>query len=173
MITLTVIGIPASQGSKNAYVNKHTGRAVIVDGTSKTARTKLAEWRRAVADAAREWLTANPQQPLAEPLHVTISFRFPATASDPYRYWHCVTPDASKVLRSTEDALVDGGLLQDDRWICKLVVTKRFVWADESPGCTIEVVSLAGEEFELRQSRKERAAAARRAPSLQTEALPL
>src|SRR5690349_10366387 len=101
VIRLEVIGIPAPQGSKTRMPN-----GALVDGTSATGRMKLIEWRRAVADAARLYIAENAQPPLAGPVQLDVLFRFPATKSDPYRHHHATMPDASKVLRATEDALV-------------------------------------------------------------------
>lgn len=154
---LEVIGIPAPQGSKTRMPN-----GAMVDGTSTTGRIKLVEWRRAVADAGRAELARNPRPPFSGPTAITISFRFPTVASDPYRCWHATAPDGSKILRATEDALVHAGVLSDDRILSKIAISKRYVNDSELPGCTVEVVSLASEEEALRKSRKERATRARR-----------
>lgn len=154
---LDVIGIAAPQGSKTRMPN-----GAMVDGTSATGRMKLVEWRRAVADAARAELAARPRPPFAGPTAITISFRFPTVASAPHRFWHATNPDTSKILRSTEDALVHAGLLSDDRILCKVSVTKRYVRDDELPGCTIEITSLVGDEEAIQDLRKQRARAQRR-----------
>jgi crossover junction endodeoxyribonuclease RusA len=41
--------------------------------------------------------------------------------------WHTTRPDLSKLIRSTEDALTDAGLIHDDARICWLTVTKAEV----------------------------------------------
>lgn len=157
---LEVIGIPAPQGSK---VKMPTG--AMVDGTSTTGRAKLAEWRRAVADAGRTELARNPRPAFTGPTKIDISFRFPPTQSDPYRFWHCVAPDASKILRATEDALVHAGVLSDDRILSSIKLTKRYVNDGELPGCTVEIVSLASDEADIREMRKQRARARRQKAS--------
>jgi Holliday junction resolvase RusA-like endonuclease len=156
-VRLEVIGLAAPQGSKTRMPN-----GAMVDGTSTTGRAKLVEWRRAVADAGRAELARNPQPPYQGPTAIVISFRFPTVASDPHRYWHATNPDASKILRSTEDALVHAGVLADDRILSKISITKRYVNDNELPGCTVEITSLESEEAEMKESRKQRAQRARR-----------
>jgi Holliday junction resolvase RusA-like endonuclease len=172
-VELEIIGIPAPQGSKTSYYNPKLKRAVTVEGTSKSGRIAHAEWRRAVADGCRDYLADHPQQPMTGPLEVQVSFRFPIVASDKYRYWHAVQPDIDKLERSTLDALKIGGLIRDDAAVAKVTKSKRYLIGDESPGCTLKVTSLADEEQQIRESRKERAAQARRRPSMAMEALPL
>lgn len=155
---LDVIGIPAPQGSKTRMPN-----GAMLDGTSTTGRAKLVEWRRAVADAGRAELAANPRPPFAGPTAITISFRFPKVKSDPHRFWHATMPDCSKILRATEDALVSAGVLSDDRILCRITVTKRYVNDSELPGCTVELESLEADEEQIRELRKQRAREARAA----------
>lgn len=168
ILAFDVIGLPAPKGS---FVRMPNGATVM--GTSKTGRRKLVEWERAVADAARAYLADNPQQPITGPFAITIAFRFPPSKSDPYRYWHAIKPDIDKCARLTLDSLKLGGLIGDDCAACKLTASKRFTIGDESPGCTIEIEPLADDEAELREGRKQRAAAARRGPSMEMQALPL
>lgn len=152
MIELEVIGIPAPQGSKTRMPN-----GAMVDGTSATGRAKLSEWRRAVADSARAWLTDNPQGPLSGPVELWVSFRFPATKSDPYRHLHASKPDVDKIARSTCDALVHAGLLVDDSRICDLHITKRWCDTDQMPGATVKVNDLTVIEHLERGLRKQAA----------------
>lgn len=159
-LTLEVIGLPAPKGS---FVRMRNGATVM--GTSKTGRAKLVEWERAVSDAARAYLTDNPQQPIAGPFAITICFRFPATKSNPHRHWHAVKPDVDKCARLTLDALKLGGLILDDCGACDLRAWKRYVKGDESPGCTIELRPLQMDEDAIQQVRKDRARLARKAAS--------
>lgn len=175
-IHLVIVGLPAPQGSKVRMPNGAT-----VDGTSKTGRANLAAWREAVRKACRDHLEANPARPLAEPVRVEIHFRFPPTASDPYRFWHASTPDIDKTIRSTFDSLVHGGLLADDRFVCDVRATKTYVspWRDEhgrevAIGCDLIVEPLGEQEAATRETMKARAAdarkAARRQPAAETQA---
>jgi crossover junction endodeoxyribonuclease RusA len=64
------------------------------------------------------------------PLHLQLEFRLPMPASRPKRMrdagtaWHTTKPDLSKLIRATEDALTDAGLIRDDARICALRVSK-------------------------------------------------
>jgi crossover junction endodeoxyribonuclease RusA len=125
-VVLEVLGVPAPQGSKTGFVRG--GHVRMVEGTSKTGRAKHAAWRGAVADAARGAWGAQP--PLDGPLVLSITFRLPMPASRPKRarvagmVWHTTKPDLSKLIRATEDALTDAGVIRDDARICQLTVTK-------------------------------------------------
>lgn len=164
MIRLFVNGVPYPQGSKTAYVRGN--RAVLVDGTTKTARAGHQAWRQAVASAARDWLAANPQAPLAEPVRVTMRFVFPPVASDPYRHLHMTKPDCDKLVRSVFDALTSAGLLADDRFVAHLAAAKEYTFDNEPVGCEITVESMATVDAEVRDTRKRAAAAAKRRAKL-------
>lgn len=151
---LEVVGLPAPQGSKRVFINKATGRPVMKESSDK----KVDAWREAIAHTVRDYLERLPAPPMTGPLSVRLSFRFPAVASDPHRYWHAVRPDIDKITRSTLDGLTYSGLIADDSVISKLAILKRYVVADETVGCTIEIENLAGEEAEIRETRKQRAA---------------
>jgi Holliday junction resolvase RusA-like endonuclease len=172
-MNIDIVGLPAPQGSKSGYYNKTTGRVVMVEGKSKTGRAAVASWRDAVTDACRRQLEQFPASPMTGPLAVTMLFRFPPTKTDPYRFWHAVKPDLDKLVRSTFDALKLGGAIADDSMISKLTTVKRFINGREAAGCSINIESLAGQEAEIRESRKQRAAMARRSAAPQMEALPL
>lgn len=161
---LEITGLPAPQGNKTAYLNKATGRPVIVEGKGP-GRLAVQAWREAVGETCRAELERHPQSPLTGPLAITIRFRFPPTKSDPYRFWHSTKPDLDKLVRSTFDALKLGGVIADDSMICKLTALKRYINGSETAGASIEIESLATEESSHRERRKERAAAARRAPA--------
>lgn len=171
---IEVVGLPAPQGSKTGFYNPTINRVQMTDGPKNSpGRVALDSWREAVGEAARRRLEELGVPPMTGPMAITIAFRFPPTKSDPYRFWHATKPDLDKLARSTFDALKYGGAIADDSMICKLTTLKRYINGTETAGCSITLESLAGEEFEIRQSRKERAAAARRAPSRQSAALPL
>jgi Holliday junction resolvase RusA-like endonuclease len=158
-IRLEVHGIPSPQGSKSAFVRK--GRAVMIEGSSASGRTAHAAWRQAVATAARDFLTENPRPPIDEPVELIADFRFPATASDPYRRRHTVKPDLDKLVRSTCDALVSGGLLRDDTLIYRVHTSKVFAVDDEWVGAEICIGAHGGAEALERESRKQLAAVRR------------
>jgi Holliday junction resolvase RusA-like endonuclease len=156
-ITLQVVGVPASQGSKTRMPN-----GAMVEGSTAKARAALKSWRTAVADAARLFLAENPRPPIAEPVMLIQEFRFPPVASDPYRTFVATTPDASKIQRSTEDALVHGGLLADDRFIVSWSGVMRYAAEGEAVGVTLSLELLGEMERKRRDERKASAAEARK-----------
>lgn len=112
MITFTVYGMPAPQGSKKFVGTTKTGRGLLVESSKK-----VKPWRQDVLAAAidaREKLGA--LCPLDGPLLVSMVFTLPKPASAPKkrRTWPDKKPDVSKLARSTEDAISDSGLWVDD-----------------------------------------------------------
>ena len=144
--------------------------AVVVEGKGP-GRLAVQAWRTAVAETCRAHLEDHPGPPMIGPIAMTIRFRFPPVASDKYRFWHTTKPDLDKLVRSTFDALKLGAVIGDDSSICKLTTVKRYVNDSETAGASISIESLAAEESEVRETRKQRAAMARRPKVLQTESL--
>jgi crossover junction endodeoxyribonuclease RusA len=91
-----------------------------------------------------------------------IVFRFPLPGSDKYRTLHCVKPDLSKIIRSTEDAVVDAGILRDDSLVCSVRADKFYCHGDATPGATIAIHELGDFETSNRARLKELAKEARR-----------
>ena len=127
VIDFDVLGVPAPQGSKTGILRNGTVR--MLEGRTAAQRVKHRSWRGAVAEAAR--VEADRLSgPLDGALALSIDFRLPMPASRPKRVrelgeaWHKTRPDLSKLIRSTEDALTDAGLIADDARICGLNVTK-------------------------------------------------
>lgn len=129
IVSFHVLGVPAPQGSKSAVVRG--GHAVVIEGASKGQRDRHRNWRSAVAEAARDALSTHGlTAALDGPLHLTVTFRHPMPASRPKRIrehgtaWKTSAPDASKLLRATEDGLQAGGLIADDARLAEIVVRK-------------------------------------------------
>ncbi len=129
---------PQPQGSK-----RHVGKGVMVESCKN-----LKPWRYLVQQAA-----AGLNHPtILGPVSLSCVFLFPRpkshyTSKGALRSsapsFHAVKPDGSKCLRSTEDALVDAGLLQDDARIAISSFTKRYCTPDEKPGALITIIPLA------------------------------
>ena len=130
-VRFDVVGLPKPQGSKVAFINKATGHAGMKEASERGQRA----WRGVVALAARDACDNGPvgMTPFDGPLGLTILFRLPCpkARAEKAPCWHIVSPDLSKLLRSTEDGLVDGGLIVDDRLICS-----TRMWAIEVVGWT-------------------------------------
>ena len=139
MITFTVAGMPpAPQGSK-----RWVGGSRMIESSKN-----VKPWRFLVQQAA----VALNQPTITGPVSLSCIFLFPrpkshyttkGTLKPSAPTYHSVKPDGSKCLRSTEDALVDAGLLQDDARIAISSHTKRYTTPSEHPGAIITIIPLA------------------------------
>lgn len=137
-ITFTVAGMPpAPQGSK-----RHVGNGRMIESSQN-----VKPWRYLVQQAA----VTLKQPTITGPVAFSCVFLFPrpkshystkGTLKPSAPTYHSVKPDGSKCLRSTEDALVDSGLLQDDARIAISTYTKRYVVGPEQPGAIITIIPL-------------------------------
>jgi Holliday junction resolvase RusA-like endonuclease len=157
-LILTVIGLPAPQGSKTRMPN-----GAMVEAASKSGRDNLRSWRDSVITACRE-CPERPDTPLDEPVRVVVDFLFPASKSKPYRHYHAQKPDLDKLVRATLDAVRLGGLIADDALVCNLAASKRWCSVGEVPGARIKVVPWGADEAYFAGARKEAAAELRKRP---------
>jgi crossover junction endodeoxyribonuclease RusA len=141
VIELRVYGIPAPQGSKSAFVRG--GKAVVVEGGSRSGRASHVAWRQAVATAARDWQATHSQPLLDEPVALEVTFRMPKPRSVPkYRLWPRSKPDLDKLIRSILDAL-SGVLIRDDAVVVQLAAEKCY---GDPPGAQITLFPLGAKE---------------------------
>lgn len=138
-IAIRVPGIPQPGGSKRAFRNPHTGGIVVLDDNRKAAG-----WKERVALAARQ---AYAGEPLTCPLRVDVTFwamrprghygsgRNAERVKPSAPLMPATKPDATKLWRSTEDALT-GIVWRDDAQIVTQVVRKRY---GVGPGVEIQV----------------------------------
>ena len=143
-VALQVYGTPAPQGSKK-FVGMHGGRGVMVESSKK-----VKPWRQDVKAAARELLdkSGGPAFDSAVVVRMVFTVAKPKSAPKRTRTWPRTKPDLSKLARSTEDALVDAGLLRDDSLIVDYGrLAKVYPGEDpealESPGVRIQITALA------------------------------
>ena len=120
MISFYVQGEPAPQGSKR-FVGIHNGKGRMIESSKK-----VKPWREAVYWAAIEAKSKTAiVMPMDGPLAVVMVFALPKPTSvrraQPDR-----KPDLSKLVRSTEDALVDAGLIADDARIVVCLASKIY-----------------------------------------------
>lgn len=143
MIRIVVLGSPAPQGSKSYKGQSKAGHAIMVESSKK-----VRPWRQDVKAEAERVMAS--RRPLDGPLVAVMTFTLPKPTSAPKtrRTWPCRKPDASKLLRSTEDALTDAGVWADDARAVTVVAHKRYPNEGENalhaPGVVIEVYA-AGE----------------------------
>lgn len=145
MLTITVIGCPAPQGSKKFVgVSKRTGRGIMVESSKR-----VKPWRESVKYAALE-AVANGQG-ITGPVSLDITFTLPKPKSAPERSrtWPDKKPDLSKLIRSTEDSLTEAGVFEDDARIVECSCRKAFPGehpdALHVPGAVIRVSSIAAQ----------------------------
>lgn len=132
LVEFEVIGIPAPQGSKKAFVAN--GRAMM-----KESSGGHAAWRNLVAQAAHDIAGHDDiPAPFDGPLGVSIEFRFPMPKSRSKtqraagRIAKTTAPDTSKLVRCVEDGLQAAGLIVDDARFCAI------------EACKVEVVGWTG-----------------------------
>lgn len=138
-IEVRVYGSPAPQGSKKFVGLNKAGRGIMVESSKK-----VRPWREDVKAAALA--VRNGAAPLDGPLIVRMVFTLPKPGSAPKRRrtFPCRKPDVSKLARSTEDALVDAGVMTDDARIVEYErLAKVFPNEDdealEAPGVVISI----------------------------------
>jgi Holliday junction resolvase RusA-like endonuclease len=148
MFSFFVPGIPKPGGSKRAFVIPGTNRAIITD-----ANPKAKDWKNSVSQVA----TDHGVTPLSGPLELSIDFIFPrpkghygtgknedvVKASAPKH--HTVKPDATKLTRSTEDALT-GIAWRDDAQVAVQAISKWYAESGETPGARITIGQLGNPE---------------------------
>lgn len=133
---IVVYGLPAPQGSKR-FLGVRGGKGVLVESSKR-----VKPWRELVWAAG---VNARQGEPLDGPLRCRMVFTLPKPVSAPKRRqtWPCKTPDLSKLVRSTEDALTDAGVWRDDARVVECAAAKRYPGegadALDAPGVVIEI----------------------------------
>ncbi len=136
---LAVIGLPGPQGSKKLVGRDSKGRGILVESSAK-----VKPWREAVKTAA-----CATGVRLNGPVRLVVTFTLPKPKSAPKtrRTWPDRKPDLSKLVRSTEDALTDAGIWEDDSRVISTESHKVFPNegqdALDRPGAIIRLMRLA------------------------------
>lgn len=136
VLIMHVSGTPAPQGSK-AYKGLRGGKPVLVESSAK-----VRPWRAAVEACARaEMAAVDPTwHTLDEPVRLDVQFRLAAPQRMPRGRRGCDRyPDLSKLIRSTEDALVTAGVIADDARIVTIHASKEYASSPVSVGATITI----------------------------------
>ncbi|MFF7966696.1 RusA family crossover junction endodeoxyribonuclease [Streptomyces sp. NPDC007903] len=146
---ITVHGMPGPQGSK-------TRNAA---GAMYESSAKVKPWREAVKRAALDALAYDETwQPIRDAVRLEVVFTLPRPkhhfgtgrnagvlkASAPQ--YPTGKPDTDKLLRSTQDAVKDAGVLLDDSVVTDTVAAKRYVLGGDDtlshPGAIVRVCRL-------------------------------
>lgn len=136
-LTITVVGVPGPQGSKNRGRN----------GGLYESSKKVAPWREAVIWAARQDIR-NSLAFVSTPVDVSIAFTLskPKSAPKTRRTFPDRKPDIDKLCRSTLDALVIAGTIEDDARVVTLSARKLYpnegADALDVPGAVIRIRSI-------------------------------
>ncbi len=124
MIRFEVSAVPGPQGSK-----RHLGNGMMIESSKK-----VKPWRQAVKLAAMQAKTAG-FVPFSGPVAMKVTFYLRKPQRPKHPLYPITYPDASKLLRSTEDALTEAGVWLDDALVVEHEVKKRF----GEPGASIEI----------------------------------
>lgn len=135
ILELRILGIPAPQGSKKAYVVG--GRARLTEA----AGAKHTTWRTDVVEQTRTQLP-DGWESHERPVGVELVFYQAPPKSLP-RHARAFPPDRGadidKLARSTLDALTIAGVWDDDKRVTDLRARKRWAIDGPLPGCRIRV----------------------------------
>lgn len=129
-----VAGRAVPQGSKRAMINKATGRAMMLESSSRHKH-----WRALVALCAQQ-SKQRPPEPLNEPVIVALSFHFARPKSHysirktgnllkmdaPLWATSRAIGDIDKLQRAVFDAITDAGWIRDDSLIARVVSSKQW-----------------------------------------------
>lgn len=150
-----VAGRPAPQGSKDFKGLSKAGRGILVESSKL-----VLPWRDAVKAAAI--LAAKEHRPrgfaplfpagVGVVLDLRFHFRRPKSHYGTGRnagrlresapQHHTQTPDLSKLVRSTEDALVDARIVHDDSQVVRFGPDSGKFWSHDFEGATIVVTHI-------------------------------
>jgi Holliday junction resolvase RusA-like endonuclease len=143
VITVTVRGLPAPQGSK-----RHVGNGRMVE-MSKA----LAPWREAVRAETQRTMDSLDAVPLKGPVRLAVTFVLPRPKSHTgvrglkpaAAPWPTGRPDLDKCIRAAMDGITAGGAWLDDAQVVELAAAKVYAKADSpiaarrTPGMVAEV----------------------------------
>lgn len=147
-MTITVYGSPAPQGSKK-FMGVRGGKGIMAE-SSKAVKP----WREAVKYASIEAMEqgelsierhCNGAMPGAIEVRMIFTLPKPKSAPKRIRTWPDRKPDLSKLVRSTEDALTDAGVWEDDARIVKCIASKVY------PGEGADALHIPGAVIHIRQ----------------------
>lgn len=147
MLEFRVYGTPAPQGSKS-FKGMAGGHAILVESSKK-----VRPWRQDVVAAVIEAievaslsLERHCNGAIRGPVELEIIFtlRKPKSAPKTRRTWPDRTPDLSKLVRSTEDALTSAGVWEDDARVVRCVASKVF------PGEDVDALHVPGAVIRIR-----------------------
>jgi Holliday junction resolvase RusA-like endonuclease len=149
---LFVPGRPVPQGSKTAFVNKKTGRPVVVDKDTRLPAWRMKITAAAIEAQAEQMHTKQLDFPFIGPVGARITFLLARPKADygtgrnasivkASALSHPATmPDLDKLLRAVFDGLTDAGVWRDDAQVVWCQTAKYYVGDQDSrEGVMIDV----------------------------------
>ena len=164
-LTIVVHGDPAPQGSKRYAGHRRNARSGRVSAVLVEQSKRVKPWRERVHTAALAALRDYPGwQPLDGPLAADMIFSVRTKPESKPAWWPKLlpwskrlwwrpasSPDLSKLLRSTEDALTTARAWKDDARVVEYGQLAKYYAADPShpdvlsePGAVIRLYTLTG-----------------------------
>lgn len=148
VLSFTVLGVAAPQGSLVPMQSKTTGRMFVKQSCKRTM-----PWRQEVAHVAQRAVIERERDsmwPACGPVELRVTFVLPRPAGHsgtrglrPSAPLHpSKKPDLSKLVRAIEDAMT-GIVYDDDARIVRHRVQKEYVRPGEAPRAVIEVETLS------------------------------
>lgn len=122
-----VVGEPAPQGSK-----RHVGKGIMIESSKK-----VAQWRKVVTAAAVAQKKKDLLLTLRGPVVVNLDFYLRKPKKPKFALAPATYPDLDKLVRSTLDAIVEAGVIEDDCRVIRIATSKA--WTKKTPGVVIEV----------------------------------
>jgi Holliday junction resolvase RusA-like endonuclease len=133
-LTLTIIGLPAPQGSK-----RHVGNGRMIE-----ASNKVGPWREAVVQAvSARFAELDDYTRFTEPVQVDVEFYLPRPKTV-RRLWPSVPPDLDKLERGLFDALTIAGVWADDALVIRSCSIKRYA-EDRQSGADVKISLMPAE----------------------------
>lgn len=140
VVEFWVAGLPKPQGSKRAFVNPKTKRAVLTE----SAGAPLKDWRHDVKAFAIDAMVGKQMVVQPRGVHLSVEFVMPRPTSLPRNKPTPLAvkrPDLDKLVRAICDSLT-GVVYADDSQAISHDVWKRIAEIGEQPGANIAVTAL-------------------------------
>ena len=142
LIRVFVPGTPKPQGSKRAIVNRHTGKASLVE-SSTGVKTWRDDIRAAVLDAPPLRfdgpVAVHCEFVLTRPRSHYRTGRNAHLVRDSAPTWPTSKPDADKLARAVLDAVSSAGTWRDDSQVVELHAVKRYAREHELAGMWLTI----------------------------------
>lgn len=126
-IVIVVYGTPGPQGSKKFVGLSKSGRGILVESSAK-----VKPWRENVHAAALAVRGRHAPLDCALSVRMVFTMQKPIAAPKRRRTYPMRTPDLSKLIRSTEDALTSAGIWADDARVVEYARAAK-VYPGEDP----------------------------------------